>query len=207
MRKQLLLAAVLSAAMLLMVILFGPGYLTRTDTPVQADAVVVFVGPGDEYRFKEARTLIAEGYARYLIVPAYGTVSRVNDNGLLEPLVAEPRRRTVTARKPPAPGFKSYVENTHIEAILARQALNRLGMRSALLVSSPFHTRRIGLISNRVFNADYRIATVPSRFQKKFTVHDWFVRDHLSRIATEYTKMVWFLLYEPFGQYKRGNKE
>jgi uncharacterized SAM-binding protein YcdF (DUF218 family) len=93
------------------------------------------------------------------------------------------------------------VENTHIEAILARQALDRSGMRSALLVSSPFHTRRIGMISNRVFIGDYRIATVPSRFQQSFTVSGWFNREQLRRIATEYTKIIWFLLYQPFGHY------
>jgi hypothetical protein len=199
-RKTLLAAAVSAATLLLIVILFGPGYLTRADAPVQADAVVVFVGPGDEFRFKEARTLIADGYARYLIVPAYGTVSRATKNGGFEPLVAEPRRRTVTVRTPPAPGYKSYVENTHIEAILARQALDRLGMRSALLVSSPFHTRRIGMISSRVFGKDYQISMIPSRFQPQLSVVDWLDRDRLGKIVTEYTKIIWFLLYQPFGR-------
>lgn len=206
MRKQLLSAAVISAALLPIVILFGPGYLTRADRPVRAEAVVVFVGPGDEYRFKEARTLIAEGYARYLIVPAYGTVSRVNVNGLLEPLVAEPRRFDSSRRRLLNLGYAGYLEKTHIEMLLTKQILDRLGMRSALLVSSPFHTRRIGLISSRVFIGDYHISTVPSRFQQSFTVSSWFNREHLRRIATEYTKIIWFLLYEPFGQYKKGKE-
>jgi uncharacterized SAM-binding protein YcdF (DUF218 family) len=200
-RKTLLAAAVSAATLLLIVILFGPGYLTRADAPVQADAVVVFVGPGDEFRFKEARTLIAEGYARYLIVPAYGTVSRATENGGFEPLVAEPRRFDSSRRRLLNLGYAGYLEKTHVEMLLAKQILDRLGMHSALIVSSPFHTRRIGMISSRVFIGDYRISTVPSRFQQSFTVSSWFNREHLRRIATEYTKMVWFLLYEPFGRY------
>lgn len=197
-RKLPVWLAALALLLPVALFLYGPAYLTRADTPVQVDAVVVFVGPGNEFRFKEARKLIAEGYARYLIVPGYGTVSRAAADGSLELLVSEPRRFDSSRRKFIDLGYAGYFEKTHIEMMLAKQILDRLDMRSALLVSSPFHTRRIGMISSRVFIGDYRIATVPSRFQHSFTVRDWFKREHLGKIVTEYTKMVWFLLYEPF---------
>jgi len=199
-RKLSVWLAALALTLLVTLFLYGPAYLTKADKPVKSDAVVVFVGPGNEFRFKEARKLIAEGHARYLIVPGYGTVSRADDKGLLEPLLGEPRRLDTSRRKFIDLGYAGYLEKTHIEMLLAKQILDRLGMHSALIVSSPFHTRRIGMISSRVFIGDYRISTVPSRFQQSFTVSSWFNREHLRRIATEYTKMVWFLLYEPFGR-------
>ncbi len=199
-RKLSVWLAALALTLLVTLFLYGPAYLTKADKQVKSDAVVVFVGPGDEFRFKEARKLIAEGHARYLIVPGYGTVSRAGEKGLLEPLLAEPRRLDTSRRKFIDLGYAGYIEKTHIEMMLAKQILDRLGMRSALIVSSPFHTRRIGMISSRVFIGDYRISTVPSRFQQSFTASSWFNREHLRRIATEYTKMVWFLLYEPFGR-------
>jgi len=199
-RRVVMTVLLLVAALAGFVLLYGPGYLTRADRPTHADAVVVFVGPGGEHRFEEGRRLVAEGYARYLIIPAYGTVSRYAGNGRFEPLIAEPRRSVPLFRRAPAPGFGKHLENTHIEALLAKQTLDRLGMHSAILVSSPFHTRRIGLISSRVFGDGYAITLVPSRFQKPFSVHDWFVRGHLLKIAKEYVKMVWFLLYQPFGR-------
>ncbi len=200
MTKRVVITALLIVAALTMLFLFAPGFLTRSDKPVKADAVILFVGPGSEYRFKEARRLVAEGYARYLIIPASGTVSRYAGNGSFDPLIAEPRRYVPSPRRPPAPGYGKHVENTHIEALLAKQTLDRLGMHSAILVSSPFHTRRIGLISSKVFDDGYAVTVVPSRFQKPFSAHDWFNSDHLGKIATEYVKMVWFLLYEPFGE-------
>lgn len=199
-RPVVMTVLLLVAALAGFVLLYGPGYLTRADRPVHADAVVVFVGPGGEHRFEEGRRLIAEGYARYLIIPAYGTVSRYAGNGRFEPLIAEPRRSVPSFRRAPASGFGKHVENTHIEALLAKQTLDRLGMSSAILVSSPFHTRRIGLISSRVFSDDYTVTLVPSRFQNPFSARDWFNGDHLVKIVSEYVKITWFLVYAPFGR-------
>ncbi len=192
--------ALLAGVLVGFVLLCAPGYLNRAECPIHADAVVVFVGPGDEFRFKEARKLLADGYARYLIVPAYGTVTRAAADGSLEPLVAEPRRFDNSRRRLLNLGYARYLEKTHIEMLLAKQTLDQLGMRSALLVSSPFHTRRIGMISSRVFEDGYVVTPVPSRFQKSYTMRDWCNREHLGRIVTEYTKIIWFLLYQPFSR-------
>ena len=64
------LAAVLLTVMLF--VIFAPGFLFRENLQRKADAVVLFVGPGNEARLDEARQLIKEGYARYLLVPFSG---------------------------------------------------------------------------------------------------------------------------------------
>ncbi len=85
----------------------------------------------------------------------------------------------------------------HVEAVEAKQILDRLGLRSALMVSSPYHTKRISMICNRVFQGGYGFAVVPSRLQQIYSLRDWFDKDHRKKIVSEYVKIGWFLMYEP----------
>ena len=125
---------------------YAPAYLTYADKPVKSDVVVLFVGPDYEARLKEARKLVEEGYARYLIVPAYGTVY---DFSILTNKTNQTNRTAPTNK----PFYPSYVEDTHIEVLEAKRMMDKAGFKSAIFVSSPFHMRRIKTMVERVFNS------------------------------------------------------
>jgi uncharacterized SAM-binding protein YcdF (DUF218 family) len=95
--------------------------------------------------------------------------------------------------------YGKHFENTHVESLEAKRQLDERGFRSALFVSSPYHMKRLYLISRTVFNRNkYTLTFIPSRFQQGFTLDDWSNKRIRNMIFREYLKMGWFLMYAPF---------
>ncbi len=187
------------AVMLMLIVVFAPSYLTYSDVPLKSDAVVLFVGPGREERLLEAQQLIREGFARCLIIPASGETLRVNNLGVLERVSKDIKVREDIFYIRKAVLYKKYFEDTHVEALEAKRIMDENGLRSAILVSSPYHMRRIKLIAGIVFKGrGYRLWFEPTRYQASFTASDWLVWDRIAVITEEYLKMGWLMLYEIF---------
>lgn len=169
-------------------------YLTYTDKPEKSDAVVFFVGPDRLKRQKEVDLLFTDGYAEYLIVPAHGTIQAAS------PLPFQAILQTANSQWiSSAIKFEKYFENTHIEVLKAKRMMEQYGLKSAIFVSSPYHMRRIKIISEKIFDdQSSRIVYIPTRFESfrhnllHLTMHDW------SNIINEYVKIIWFLIYSPF---------
>ena len=182
-----------------MAVLYAPLYLIVSDQPVKSDTVVLFIGEGDT-REKEAYQLVIDGYADYLIIPAHGQVQKRNQNGTLERFTWKPleavSNQSNQLSKPNQRNW--FVGDTHWEAIIARDMLERLGTSSAILVSSPYHMRRIKLIAEKVFGERVTVCYVPTRDEtpdKGFWLFNSYDRKF---VLTEYMKINWFLLYSPF---------
>ena len=81
----------------------------------------------------------------------------------------------------------------------AKTLIDRLGLKSAIFVSSPYHMRRVKLIVSTVFkDGDYNLFFVPSRYEKT-NGNFWYLYEYdLKNVTSEYLKIAWFLLYEPF---------
>ena len=97
--------------------------------------------------------------------------------------------------------YRKHYEDTHVEALEAKRMLDERGFRSAILVSSPYHMRRIRLIAGTVFGGGYALTYVPARNEAAPTGADWGDRAGRRTIVREYLKMVWFCLYAPFISY------
>jgi len=176
--------------------IFAPGFLFTEDVTRKADAVILFVGPGDEDRLNEAKQLIKEGYARYLLIPFSGELFEADNAGGLVRLTGDHPHEKLFHRTRIAENYKKHYENTHIEALEAKRMMDELGVRSAMLVSSGYHMRRIRLIAGRVFDArKYVIALKPARRQTALTAADWLNNENRKIIGSEYLKMGWFLIY------------
>jgi uncharacterized SAM-binding protein YcdF (DUF218 family) len=193
----------LAAPALLMVTLlaiFAPGFLFTENIPQKADAVVLFVGPGNEARIDEARHLIKEGYARYLLIPSSGEMFTANTAGGLVRIAGDQQRGNRYLGVRITANYKKHFENTHIEALEAKRMLDDLNLKSAMLVSSGYHMRRIRMISTRVFDTEkYSISCNPARWQTEFTAADWLNTERRKIIISEYVKIGWFLVYEVVG--------
>lgn len=181
---------------------FAPGFLYSENIPRRADAVVLFIGPDNAPRSEEANQLIKDGYARYLIIPSYDEVRVLNGRGEIERLPRMVPRGDLMHKVHMAAAYKDkkYYENTHIEALEAKRMMDDLGLRSAMLVSSAYHIRRIKLIAARVFDARrYAVSCNPARWQPQFTAGDWLDRTRRKIIVSEYIKIAWFLAYGAVG--------
>lgn len=178
-------------------IAYAPAFLVRSDNPDRSDVIVLFLGVEYTTRKKEAFKLIEEGYARHLIIPAHGKISEANlfSNQPGQIQTAQPtsiRRNRIIGTG----NYPKYYEDTHIEILEAKRMMDRSSFKTAIFVSSPYHMRRISLISRDVFKkGEYRVTYIPSRFEHQSGVL-WFLnKDDRKQITREYLKIAWFLLY------------
>ncbi len=179
---------------------WAPYYLTRGDKPTKSDVIVLLIGSKLAPRKDEVFKLIEDGYARYLIIPAYGKVS---DAGLFPnrapQMNPKPDRSLARGRPVSLRHYPRHFEDTHVEIIEAKKMMDRAGFKSAIFVSSPYHMRRVSIIANTVFGkGGYRLTFVPSRYEQGKGV-TWFLEKwHLNFVTREYSKIAWFLLYRHF---------
>lgn len=185
-------------AVLASLVIYAPVYLTYSDRPVRSDVVILFIGPDYPSRMKEARRLIQEGYADQLFVPANGRryrALRQETLVTLEPVSGDIGKKTWKQNKPAL----AYQEETHWEAIKAKGMMDESGLKSAILVSSPYHMRRIKLIAGIIMSSSrYDLFYVPTRYESTGKGWWWISKFDLKWIASEYAKMIWFLSYYPF---------
>jgi hypothetical protein len=156
--------------------------------------LVLFIGPDYKARQEEANLLLAEGYADYLLTPAFGKIQEASA------LSTQAKTKTVNPQlNIPVIKHKKYFENTHNEVLEAKRMMEQYGLKSAIFVSTPYHMRRIKIIAKKVFDdKSSRIDFIPTRFE---TVHHNLLHLTLSdwkNLATEYIKIIWFLIYNSF---------
>jgi hypothetical protein len=119
------------------------------------------------------------------------------DDGSLERISRESlRNRIFRIRKNVF--YRKHYEGTHVEALEAKRILDERGFRSAILISSPYHMRRIRLIAGTVFGGGYALTYVPARNQAAPTGADWDNRAGRRMVVREYLKTFWFFLHAPF---------
>jgi hypothetical protein len=197
-KKLTLFLFLLVALFFLLFIRLAPEFLMYSDMPTESDAVVLFVGPGFEDRQQEACRLIAECRAKYLIVPAYNMVTAVNGSRLSRiRRISDAEYTSFKARK--NKDYEAWYEDTHIEVMETKRLMEKNGVRSAIFVSSPYHLRRIKLISDSLFKTNNcKISFVPSRSEVTELLPWHLSLAQLCWQVSEYAKISWYLIYLPF---------
>ncbi len=143
-----------------------------------------------------------EGLADYLIIPARNQVQKRNAEGKLIKIDLDLKLDHLKLNTPQSGSLKlktaSWLEDTHQEALIARNTMERLGIRSAILVSAPYHMRRIKLIAGQVFGDGMTVCYVPTRYDPPNDGFWLFNGRDRKFVMTEYAKIAWFLIYNPF---------
>jgi uncharacterized SAM-binding protein YcdF (DUF218 family) len=172
--------------------LYVPRFLVYADKPVKADAIIVF--EGDESRDKEAHQLRNEGYAGFILIPAYFQV--IAPNYPLPKVDEAPKK---ISGSEDLENYPRFYENTHVEMLRAKKMMNSLGLKSAIMVSSPYHMERIRMIARRIFGEQARLFTyVPTRYDREPADLRSMRRADWMFIASEIIKICWFRVYSPF---------
>jgi len=172
-------------------------YLRYADEPVRSDVIVLFVGDDWMARQKEAAKLLTDGYARCLIIPAFNRLTYLDSNGIMFPIEYNylPGNSVYLLRK--NHNYPTYYENTHFELLEARRIMEKLGFKSALIVSSPYHMRRIKIIAETVFkDVPKTIAYIPTSFEKHHCNIIGAISCNMEWIFGEIIKIMWFLTYK-----------
>ena len=212
------------AFLILTSLLYSPQFLAYGDYARKADAVILFLGRDDGAREKEAMALLKNDFADYLLIPARleafryrgGDLQRIllrssqrirhsdiNTQGFV---LLNPERYQKTFIRLPSGGYRGRWENTHVEVFRARRMMEDFGMRSALMVSSPIHMRRIKVISSQLFNLphdrltgeSFLLSFVSTRYER-CPGFLWFLTpSDLQAVSLEYAKIAWFEIYNLF---------
>jgi uncharacterized SAM-binding protein YcdF (DUF218 family) len=78
--------------------------------------------------------------------------------------------------------------------------MDGLGLHSALLVSSPYHMRRIRIMAGTVFTGKgYSFTCVPTMSERSFNMSDWADRYKRNVMIQEIGKLCWFMIYQYAG--------
>lgn len=176
---------------------FAPYYLIFSQKPEKSDAVILIVGPDYRARFREGEQLVREGYAEYLIIPAFNQLLKMDLNRSLG--------KAISVSAPPERAYETSedIENTHLEITQAKRIMDGLGFKSAIFVSSPYHMRRIKIIAEKVFphtanTPTFKLYFVPTRYETPH-LNSWLLNIHdLRFVLTEYLKIFWFFIYSNF---------
>jgi uncharacterized SAM-binding protein YcdF (DUF218 family) len=138
---------VVGCVLLLAIALLGPGLFLDTPQPAPrvSDAIVVISGDEQLARFQEGVNLYQKGFGRFLVFSGAAF-----DNGTSN---ADVMRAMAVQRGVPESAIldEPQGEDTWGNAIFTRQVLEAHGLQSAILVTSPYHSRRAKLTFDTVY--------------------------------------------------------
>ena len=144
---KLLLRLLAGLTLLVAVVLLGPGLLLDTPQPAPppSDAIVVISGDEQLARFQEGVNLYERGMGHFIVFSGAAF-----DNGTSN---ADVMRELAVRRGVPDSAIleEPLGEDTWGNAIYTRQVLEAHSLRSAILVTSPYHARR----AKMTFDAAY----------------------------------------------------
>ena len=163
------------------------------DRSQHADLIVVLAGDLEDVRSRYAFALLRAGYAPELVLDAPDWI----EYGRRLPDVAE----SYLAQALPDQAGRFHVcrflkNSTQQELLEVRDCIDRAvpNARSAMIVTSSFHTRRALSVAQRVM-PQYRwcVASVPD---SRFDAHWWRKREWAKTMIMEWQKLLWWTTVE-----------
>ncbi len=164
-------------------------YLVVDDPLRQADAVVVLSGDANRTRLDAAAAVARRGVAKWVIVlteaprnSLYDTSAVRQDAGL----------RGVDVDRVIVVGA---AHSTADDARLAAEVISQHGWRSAIVVTSPYHTRRAQWIFHRVWDPRGLAFSVHASGSAGFDPESWWTNGRSAKaVVLEYLKFAMYLV-------------
>lgn len=171
-----------------------PGWLTRSDAPEAASAIVVL--GGDPTRALEAAELYRAGFAKRVFISAPIRArweQRLDALGVYAPREEDQTRAVLTARGVP----DAAIELLGRDLVSTAGEAGRIGQElrgvpgTVLVVTSPFHVARARLIVGAAFPHE-RLRVIGSRFEP-FPERWWNDQEASRNVVLETVKIAFFV--------------
>jgi uncharacterized SAM-binding protein YcdF (DUF218 family) len=176
--------------------------LLITEAPLETADVIVVLGGSANFkeRSREAAKVLLEGRSPRVLITndnVQGPWSVTDQRNLFfyERSVEEIRKAGVPADSVEV--LMTPVSSTHEEAQLVRQYAEEHGMRSVLVVTSAYHSRRALWVFSRVFrDTGIRIGLINVKpgYQSPLPATWWLSIRGWRLVPTEYVKMVYYVV-------------
>lgn len=165
-------------------------FLVITDPPAPADVVIAVSGDGTGERARAAADLLRRGYVRWVIIS--GSRRGFAPGGATAAMVRQALRAGVPrARLLVEDASTSTLDNARHTARLMRAH----GLRRAIVVTSPYHTRRAAWTFRSVFRPQGLQVRVLAAGDSFFQVKGWWTRpQERALVVREYAKLLAFLV-------------
>lgn len=188
---RLFMACVLLAA----VALLGPGLVLDTPQPPPqpSDAIVVISGDEQMARFQEGVSLYERGMGKYLVFSGAAF-----DNGTSN---ADVMRDLAVQRGVPDAAIleEPLGEDTWGNAVYTLQVLQKHDLRSAILVTSPYHARRAKMTFDAAYSGSGIALKVHAAPDSQWRKLGWWQQAETRRLTfTELQKLAYIVMT---GQY------
>lgn len=181
-------------------LLKAPDLLVVESSLAKSDVVFVLGGVARD-RLPIAVKLLKDGWAERIIIP----IPKPSDLELefcktYGNQFSEESIVRYVLRKQTIPGTKVIVlkgvRSTFEEIMAFRQEYNRDPFKSAILITHPLHTRRVSLVTKRIFRGKNVIFNIyyPSEW-KNYSILYNEKRDYLLETLNEYVKNIYYFLF------------
>lgn len=199
-RRRLSYVVLLLAAWSLVAWMGARALIVRAEL-ARADALVVLSG-GASYpeRTRRAAELFAEGRAPKIVLTNDGILGPWSDEKERNPTFTELESEALLGAGVPLESIEALpqqVSNTYDEALLLRDYAQARGLRSILVVTSAYHSRRALWVWRRVFSESgisIGIAPAPTGEQSPRPATWWWHLRGWRSVAGEYPKFVYYWL-------------
>jgi uncharacterized SAM-binding protein YcdF (DUF218 family) len=178
------------AVLIVAAVLLGPGLFLDTPqpTPQASDAIVVISGDEQMARFQEGLNLYQRGLGKYLVFSGAAF-----DNGTSN---ADVMRAMAVRRGVPESAIleEPQGEDTWGNAVFTRQVLEAHSLRSAILVTSPYHARRAKLTFDAAYAGSGIQLAVHAAPDSQWRKLSWWQQPETRRLTfTELQKLAYIL--------------
>ena len=181
--------------LLLIIFLAGSlaGYVLVVNKPESSDAILVLGGDHNDYRFHQGLQLLQQGRGRLLLLDAnsdefeYGRTSSDQEQDFAQRSAGPLAAQVIVC---PIEGDSTVGEVDFVE-----RCLRDRNVRSVLLVTSAFHTRRsLSIFRARLPQYHWSVSAVAdtTRFSQKW----WQRREWAKTTVLEWTKLLWWQIVD-----------
>lgn len=160
------------------------------NAPKPADVIVVMAGGDDDLRYWNAVKLMQQGYAHSLVLDVY---ARGKTYGRMDVELAQ----EFLDRTTPGQSALCVAEqnSTYDEARYLGHCLNGSGVKSILVVTSDYHTRRaLSILRARL--PQYHFAMYAADDSFYFGTRWWTNREWAKTTLAEWQRYIWWLLVD-----------
>ena len=141
---------------------FAENWLVVSDPLRESDVIIVITGGFEGERLEQAIELFQNGYAKKMIFS--GTLL-TKDISIVDLWLTTVEKSGISSEDI---FLHRDAESTHENAVFAANVMQQHGYKHALLVTSPYHSRRAKRVFKKVLGSKgYDLAVVPVRRPKK----------------------------------------
>lgn len=173
---------------LMVAALLGPGLLLDTPqpSPDASDAIVVISGDEQMARFEEGVNLYNRGLGRYVVFSGAAYDNGISNADVMRALAVERGVPEAVILEEP------QGEDTWGNAVYTRQVLEEHSLRSAILVTSPYHARRAKLTFDAAYARSGIRLTVHAAPDSQWRKLSWWQQPETRRLTfTELQKLAY----------------